>query len=66
LLKLLFERGILYGTGRKEDNFYPIIREIYDQKMIERFLSSTWQISGLHSPTVFLKDEFVRSFLLDQ
>ncbi|HOD37607.1 MAG TPA: radical SAM protein [Candidatus Marinimicrobia bacterium] len=65
LLKLLFERGILYGTGRKEGNFYPIIREICDQKMIERFLSSTWQISGLHRPTVFLKDEFVRRFLLD-
>ena len=65
LLKLLFERGILYGTGRKERDFYPIIREIYDQALIEQFLNSAWQISGLRRPIILQKGEFVKGLLLD-
>lgn len=63
LLHLLFERGILCGTRRKEGDFYPLQKEIYNPGLIEQFIRGTWQISGIRRPAKMTNIEFLDKYL---
>jgi len=64
LLHLLFERGILYGTGWKEGDFYPLQKEIYKPELLDRFLQATWQICGTRRPVKMTASEFIAKYLI--
>jgi len=63
LLRLLFGREILYGTGRKKDDYYPIEKEVYSPELIRLFLHSEWRISGIRRSINLTKSEFFAQYL---
>lgn len=38
LLDLLKQTGQIYGTGKKQDNFYPLVHETCDQSILRMFI----------------------------
>lgn len=63
LLKLIFRRGILYGTGRRQAGVYPVIEEECDSQLLRHFLETEWQISGLRRTITLSKNEFRARYL---
>jgi len=46
LLKLLFEEGKLYYTGKKTRNYYPLIEENVSKKILRKLFDTRWTIKG--------------------
>ncbi|MFA4838560.1 MAG: radical SAM protein [Candidatus Neomarinimicrobiota bacterium] len=57
LIRRLFLTGILYGTDKKQNGSYPLVREKYSSELVESFLNHGWQICGIRSGKTFTKVE---------
>ncbi|MDD5765669.1 MAG: radical SAM protein [Candidatus Marinimicrobia bacterium] len=57
LLRRLYHTGILYGTGKKQNGAYPLVREKYSPELLESFLNHDWKICGFRSGNTITKAE---------
>ncbi|PIS28151.1 MAG: radical SAM protein [Candidatus Marinimicrobia bacterium CG08_land_8_20_14_0_20_45_22] len=57
LIRRLFLTGILYGTGKKQNGAYQLVREKYSPELLESFLNHDWKICGIRSGKTFTKAE---------
>jgi radical SAM superfamily enzyme YgiQ (UPF0313 family) len=57
LLHLLFSTGKLYGTGKKVNNYYPLVKEDCSMELLDYFNATNWQIHGLKQENCMTKLE---------
>jgi len=63
LLIKFFESGKIYGTDRKVDNYYSIVEEKCDNKIVAAFKDSIWKISSIHKDSCLDKKSFLEKLV---